>query len=103
MCPFQGQIKSTGKARRNESIEKARCALPFAPGFFKMAEWFSPTTKFVNLFSIIENRQEHFLFQFDLKFLAALDPDILAFSQKCDTRSRSGSDACPDRDCATRL
>jgi hypothetical protein len=30
--------------------EKARCALPFASGFFKMAADISPTAKFYDLF-----------------------------------------------------
>ena len=42
-------IKTSGRQSGLDTIEKARCALPFAPGLLKMAEWFSPTTKFVKL------------------------------------------------------
>ena len=44
-----------------------------------MVDWISPTTNLMK-FSIVQNGQQDFAFQLDLKFLSGTYPDIFAFS-----------------------
>ena len=41
------EVDDAKMSKHNKTIEKARCALPFASGFFGYGRRFSPTTKLI--------------------------------------------------------